>query len=115
MRNFIQPGKVLTCTAPTGGVESGKGYKIGQLFVVATHGAAAGAPFEGMTTGVFQLPKLSAQAWTEGALVYWDADDAQCTTVASGNLLIGCAGAAAANPSPTGIVRLNGVATANAA
>ena len=27
MRNFIQPGKVLTLTAPAGGVVSGKFYK----------------------------------------------------------------------------------------
>ncbi len=115
MNSFIQPGNVLTLTAPAGGVESGKGYKIGQLFVVAAEDAAAGAAFEGMVAGVYELPKLSAQAWTEGALVYWDAANSRCTTVTTGNLLIGCATAAAANPSPSGVVRLNGVASANAA
>ncbi len=115
MRNFVQPGKVLTLTAPAGGVESGSGYQIGQIFTVAADDAAAGAPFEAQTEGVFELPKLSAQAWGEGALVYWDAANDRCTTVATGNLLIGCAAAAAANPSATGLVRLNGVASANAA
>jgi predicted RecA/RadA family phage recombinase len=115
MRNFIQPGECITLTAPEGGVVSGRGCKIGQLFVVAANDAAAGAAFSGCVCGVFELPKLGAQAWTEGALVYWDAANARCTTVAAGNLLIGCAVAAAANPSATGIVRLNGIALADEA
>jgi predicted RecA/RadA family phage recombinase len=115
MKNFIQPGNVVTLTAPEGGVEGGKGYKVGQLFVVATTDAAAGKTFEGQVCGVYELPKLAAQAWAEGALVYWDAANTRCTTVAAGSLLIGCAVAAAANPSATGIVRLNGIALADEA
>lgn len=114
MKNYIQPGKVMTFTAPAGGVVSGVGVKIGQLFVVPAADAAAGAAFEGMVTGVFDLPKLNAQAWTEGQLIYWDAANTRCTSAsAAGLLLIGCAAAAAANPSATGRVRLNGVAAAN--
>lgn len=111
MKNFIQRGKSLTLTAPSGGVESGGGYKIGQLFVVAAAGAAEGGRFEGMTEGVFELPKLAAQAWTPGQLVYWDAANSRCTSASANGLLpIGCAVLAAANPSATGRVRLNGTA-----
>lgn len=111
-RNFIQEGHTLTLVAPSGGVESGKGYLIGTLFSIALHDADAGADYEGMTVGVWEINKLAAQAWTQGALVYWDNTNKRCTTVASGNTLIGCAAVAAANPSDTGIVRLNGVARA---
>lgn len=110
MRNFVQPGDVLTLTAPSGGVVSGSGYKIGNIFAVAAADAAQTEEFEGQVTGTFDLPKTSAQAWTEGALVYWDETPGEATTVATGNLLIGIAAAIAANPSATGRVRLNGAA-----
>ena len=106
MKNYIQPGDVLTMTAPSGGVSSGDGIKIGSLFGVAVTSAAEGESFQLKTGGVFTLPKTSAQAWTEGAKVYWTGT--ACTTTASGNTLIGCATEAAANPSATGSVRLNG-------
>lgn len=106
-KNFVQPGHVLTLTAPAGGVTSGSGYLIGGLFVVALHSAPDGEPFEGQCTGVWQLPKTSAQAWTEGAPIYWNTTSSVATTAASGNTLIGHAVAAAANPSATGLVRLS--------
>lgn len=114
-RTYVHPGDVLPLTAPAGGVVSGTPYKIGQLFVIAMVSAAEAAAFEGMTMGVHDLPKVSAQAWTEGALVYWDDTAKLVTTVATANLLIGVASAAAANPSATGRVRLNCAARANEA
>jgi predicted RecA/RadA family phage recombinase len=115
MKNFIQPGECITLTAPAGGVVSGNGYQIGQVFVVATTDAAVGARFEGCAVGVFEFPKVSAQAWTEGALIYWDSGAKNCTTVATGKLCVGVATAVATNPSATGRVRLNGLGAANAA
>lgn len=109
-RNFIQPGDVLTLTAPSGGVVAGTAYLIGTLLVVAQNTVAETLPFEGKTTGVFEYAKVSAQAWTEGAKVYWDNTAKNFTTTASGNSLAGVAVAVAANPSATGLVRLDGVA-----
>lgn len=106
-KNFTQPGHVLTLTAPAGGVTSGVGYLIGALFVVALHDAAEGAAFEGQCTGVWELPKTSAQAWTEGAAIYWNGSAATTADGAGSNTLIGHAAAAAANPSATGLVRLS--------
>lgn len=106
-KNFVQPGHVLTLTAPAGGVVSGNGYLIGALFVVALISAPEGQQFEGQCTGVFRLPKTSAQAWAEGAAIYWDADKGEATTTATDNTLIGHAAAAAANPSDYGNVRLS--------
>lgn len=108
MKNFIQAGDTLPFTAPSGGVVSGGGYIIGDLFVVATITAAQGAAFAGKTTGVFEFAKVSAQAWAEGVKVYWDAGNSRFTTVASGSRLVGTAAAAAANPSSVGRVRLDG-------
>jgi predicted RecA/RadA family phage recombinase len=111
MNNFIQPGDSLTITAG-GTIASGDGVQQGQLFGVAAYDASSGDALVIKTTGVFTLPKTSAQAWTVGALVYWTGTE--CTTTAGSNLPIGCAAAVADNPSATGAVRLNGTAVADA-
>lgn len=110
MQNYKQPGQTVTFTAPSGGVTSGLGYKIGQMFVVATNDVAETEEFEGLAVGVAELVKASG-AWTEGALLYWDDTAKNVTTTASGNLLIGCAAAAAASGATVGEVRLNGIAS----
>lgn len=109
MRNFKQPGDVLTFVAPSGGVVSGTGYVIEDLFVIAATDADEGDEFEGQITGVFELPKTSAQAWVRGELIYWDPTPGVATTTASGGHLIGAAAKVAANPSDVGEVRLNGI------
>jgi predicted RecA/RadA family phage recombinase len=115
MNNYIKPGNTLTFTAPSGGVTSGLGYKIGQLFVVAAITAAEGDEFEGKTDGVYTLPKTTGAAWTEGQLLYWDDTNDKVITTATGNLLIGCAAAAAGSDDTTGTVRLNATVPASAA
>lgn len=107
MRNFIQPGAVLTLTAPTGGVVGGAFVKIGSFFGVATRTVAQGEQFELRVGGVFELPKNSAEAWAEGQDIYATAGGVM-TTSSSGNTKVGVAAAVAANPSGSGIVRLNG-------
>ncbi|MGR3782718.1 MAG: DUF2190 family protein [Albimonas sp.] len=114
MKNYIQPGAMMSVTAPAT-VASGAGVLVGMLFGVAAADAASGASVEIATAGVFDLPKTSAQAWTAGAPIYWDPAEAEATSAAdAGNVLIGCAAAAAANPSATGRVRLNGAVPAAA-
>lgn len=107
MRNFIQNGKTLTLLAPYD-VASGAGLLVGSIFGVATNTALSGAAVETALEGVFSLAKTSAQAWTVGALIYWDDSGKVCTTVSTDHKLIGVATAIAANPSSTGYVRLNG-------
>lgn len=107
--NYVQPGDTITVTAPAD-VTSGGGVLVGDLFGIATGTAVSGAEVEIKTTGVFELAKTSAQAWaTVGLPVYWDAANKVATTAASTNKLIGVNVAAAANPSGTGTVRLNGI------
>lgn len=107
MKNFLQTGDIVAVPAPYLVASSG-GVQVGSLFGIAEIDAANGAEVVIKTTGVFRMPKLSAQAWTVGQLVYWDDTNKWATTVASTNLLIGKALAIAANPSTTGTVRLNG-------
>jgi len=113
MKNFVQSGSDLTLIAPTGGVVAGTAYQIGQIIVVAKTTAAAGEEFVGSTEGVFNLAKLSAQAWIVGQLVYFDATNLWMTTVATGNQLAGVAMEIAANPTAVADVRLNGHFRAN--
>jgi predicted RecA/RadA family phage recombinase len=73
VKNKIQHGKVLTFTAPAGGVISGNAYRIGVIFGIASISADAGQPFEMDRGGVYMLPKKAGEAWTEGEALYWDA------------------------------------------
>lgn len=109
-RNFIQPGKVITLTAPSGGVVGGNAYLIGTLLVVAMGTVAQGLPFEGATEGVFELPKTTGATWSEGDSLYWDNSGFKFTKVATGKVLAGCACRLGGELSAaaTGIVRLTG-------
>jgi predicted RecA/RadA family phage recombinase len=109
MQNYIQPGVNMTVPAPAD-VSSGDLVVVGALVGIAQGDALTGVDITIVTQGVFELPKLEAQAWTLGQKVYWDSANAQCTTVATGNRHIGVAAAAAANPSTAGQVRLGIVA-----
>lgn len=109
MKTFVQPGDVLTFTAPSGGVTAGTGVKIGDILVIPTMTAAVGEKFTGVRTGVVEHAKFSAQAWTEGQQVNWDDINKRFTTVTTGNFKAGVALAVAANPTATGQVVLSGV------
>lgn len=110
MKNGIHTGKVMTYTAPSGGVTSGTPVLIGALLVVPVTSNLEGEKFAGETEGVISFTKVSAQAWTEGQVIYWDNTNKRFTSAsASGLFPIGVAAEAAANPTAIGKVRLNGV------
>lgn len=105
--NFVQPGKNIDLTAPTGGVTSGVGVLIGRLFSVALQTVAAAAAFVGTIVGVWSLAKTSAQAWSVGDPIFWDNTNKRAdNTPTAGFRLIGVCTEAAANPSSTGKVLL---------
>lgn len=116
MKNFVQAGDQITVAAPAA-VSSGQGIQVGQLFGVALNDADSGSDVVVKTGGIFDLTKIGSQAWTVGAVVYWDNTNKRCTTVATGSLLIGAAVEAVAGSASatTGRVRLNGIARANEA
>jgi predicted RecA/RadA family phage recombinase len=106
MRNSVQLGGILSLIAPYA-VASGAPFKVGGIVAIATNAAALGAAVEGNMAGVFTLPKVSAQAWAVGDKIYWD-DATKLMTNVAGGTLCGAATAAAANPSATGQVYLDG-------
>lgn len=109
--NYVQPGKVLSFTAPYDRT-SGQGFQVGSIFAVALGTALSGAAVEGQIDGVWTLAKTSAQAWTVGQKIYWDNSNKRCDSDSTVGQLIGVASAVAANPSSTGNVRLNGTSPA---
>src|SRR3954453_15661154 len=79
MRNFVQPGNVLTAVAPTGGVSSGDGLLVGAaLFGVCAYDALEAAEVEVSIEGVYNLPK-PAGVIAQGTILYWDAGAGQAT------------------------------------
>lgn len=108
MKNYVAPGEVVPFTVASANILSGAGRKVGDAFYVATMDGVIGAVINGLRIGVVELPKVSAQAWTEGQQLNWDVAAGLVTTVTTGNFRIGYAYAAAANPSATGKVVLHG-------
>ncbi len=104
MRNYVQPGDVVTVTAPAD-VKSGDGVLVGSLFGVAAYDALAGAEVELALVGVFDLP--AAGPIDAGAAVYWT--ESPAGVAASGATLIGAALLAVGELGTTARVRLNGV------
>jgi predicted RecA/RadA family phage recombinase len=107
MNNYIQPGKVLTLTAPYAR-DSGQAAMVGSIFGVATNDVDNAVDGEFQVEGVFELAKTSAQAWTQGDQLYWNASTKAVSNDSTVGPLVGTAVEAAANPSSTGTVRLNG-------
>lgn len=107
MRNFITHGNAITITASSD-VASGAGVLIGSLFGVAADNIASGREGTINVIGIYDLPKVASQAWTVGALIYWNGT--ACTNVAGTNKLIGVAVAAVGGSAADkiGRVRLNG-------
>ncbi len=91
MKNYVQSDDQLEYVAPMGGVISGRPVTIGNLVVVATVTAAAGARFVALAEGVIEYAKAPSQAWDQGEIVYWDEDLKIFTTSAGDNIQAGTA------------------------
>lgn len=63
---------MIAVTAPAGGVTSGQGVLVGNLFGVAATTAAEGESVEIATVGVYELPKLVSAVIDAGDRVAWD-------------------------------------------
>ncbi len=87
METFVQPGEVLSLTAPSGspgGVVSGQPYLIGGLLVIALETKDAGDTFRCEAKGVYRGEKVATEAWTEAQVVRWD-DTARKFTEVTGS------------------------------
>jgi len=106
MQNFVNPGKTLELTAPTGGVVSGTPYKIGVIVGIAGNTIAETLPFPLAVEGVFDVPKASGTAWAEGDALYWDDVAKNFTKTSTSNTLAGYCVLAALSGDTTGRIRL---------
>lgn len=112
MKNFVQDGKNMDFTAPSGGVTSGVPVKIGGVLVVPVTDADQGDKFAGEVEGVFEFTKVGSQAWTAGDVVYWDNGNNRFTkTSATGLFRAGVAAEDVASGAgdTKGAVRLDGI------
>ncbi len=72
MINQVQKGDAIDVAAPSGGMVAGQGYLIGSMFGVRPVTAAAGVSISLWLVGVYALKENFTEAWTVGALIYWD-------------------------------------------
>lgn len=106
MKNFVQPGQVLSL-APGADVASGVGYLFGtSLFGVATVDVTSGSVGAFVTEGVVDIAKTSALAITAGDRLFWDATNKCVNKTTTAQQCVGIALADAANPSATVTMKL---------
>jgi predicted RecA/RadA family phage recombinase len=89
-------------------VSSGDVVVAGSRVGVALTDIASGASGSAQTTGVFSVPKASADDIAQGVEVYWDATAGDATLTSSANTLMGYAFVAAGAGVITLDVKLNG-------
>ena len=111
MKNHIQKGDVITVPAPAGGIVSGEGAIIGNIFGIAAYAAAVGDPLELATVGIYQLPKATAAVLTVGARVAWDNTAKNINVPGTGRFPVGIATETAENGITSVAVRLDGIGT----
>ena len=110
MRNYIQPGNVLTAVTPNGGVSSGDPVLIGNLFGIASTTQAAGEDVELAVTGVFDLPKAAGVAFGAGDRAYFDPAAKTIGAQAQGLAWVGVVTQGAQAGGSTVRIRLNEIA-----
>ena len=101
-------GTHLTFTAPTGGVVTGVPVLIGALVVIPLVTAAQTVRFACDYKGVWEFPKETGAAWTEGQKIYWDNGNLRATGDAVDGFLLGTAYNAAQSADAVGEVLLAG-------
>lgn len=108
--NFDSEGRYLTVIAPAGGLTSGQGFVIANLFLVSQGVyAAAAVDAVGDTQGVYKLPGNSSDTFAAGEPVFWDISAEECVdTAIAGDQQIGVA-LGAADGDDIVRVRLDGI------
>ena len=108
-KNYVQPGNVVTVTAPYN-LNPGDGCLVGSVFGVACGAYLANdANTEIELEGVFDLTALATDVVAAPACVpaYWDNTNKRVTTTVGSNTKIGVITKAKANGDTTARVRLN--------
>ncbi len=114
MKTYVQKGDTLTLT-PNAAVASGVGRLFGAaLFGVAVRDVAINTPGEFQTAGVVEIAKTSALQIDVGDRVFWVPGSSVVNKTATGQVCVGVAVEAAANPSPTVKIKLGSVPVSGA-
>ncbi|MFN3210864.1 MAG: DUF2190 family protein [Roseovarius sp.] len=103
--NFVQRGEQLTLTAGAT-IASGDVVEIGSILGVAMGDAVSGGKVDVAVSGVWSLPKVSADDVSEGDPIYWDSGAGLVTVTSTDNTRLGTAVEAAGNGVGTVAVRL---------
>ena len=104
VRNFVQPGNVITVIAPTGGVQSGAVVIVGAIVGIAATTQPAGAEVEVSVEGVFDISKVVGDSLPQGAVA--KVTPATGLVGVAGTVSIGLVVEAAAAGASTARVRL---------
>jgi len=108
MKNFIQPGNVITLPAPYN-LTSGQGVLVGAVFGVAANDALQGTTVEAVRAGVFALGAVAADTLAIGDKVYWDNTAKRITKTATNNVLVGAAASPKSGTETSATVLLDGL------
>lgn len=79
MRNYVQPGNIVTVAAPAGGAVNGRVVAIGALVGVASANAASGQPVDLQMRGVFDLAAAVGATFNVGDVAYSNGDTITAT------------------------------------
>lgn len=96
MKNFVQRADAIH-TVLGNTVKGGDVVVLGGLVGVAVSDGNGTDLCTVQTKGVFNLPKADTITFTQGATVYWDATNKNCTSTATDNTALGLAWKAAAS------------------
>ncbi|EGO4385290.1 DUF2190 family protein, partial [Escherichia coli] len=81
-KNFVEDGKTVEIVAGAN-ISSGELVQVGDIFAVALTDIAKGEIGDGMTEGVFMLPKLKTDDMKTGKKVYLKSGKVQLTNSGS--------------------------------
>lgn len=108
MNNFRHEGDMIDVVTPSGGYTSGNFYIQGLIAGVAVNTSLEAEYNVLKTSGVFELPKTTSQAWAIGQQLYWDPATSKFTTVPGELTSYGAAAATAESADTTGEVKIGG-------
>ncbi|WP_224732551.1 DUF2190 family protein [Escherichia coli] len=85
-KNFVEEGKTVAIVA-SAAISSGDLVQVGDIFAVALTNIPQGETGDGMTEGVFMLPKLKTDDMKTGKKVYLKSGKVQLTNSGSDPLV----------------------------
>jgi predicted RecA/RadA family phage recombinase len=106
-RAYVQDGDTLEFVT-AGAVVNGEVIEFaGGIGIALAAATGAGQTIAVAMTGVWDLAKVGATAWAQGAKLYWDTTNNRLTNIAAGSTPCGIAWKAALSADPTAWVKID--------